>query len=68
MSETKDKITIEDVASYLAKHKAKILEDFAKAYLAETNLKPSQVELVHKHSVTGTEINDVFYFREKKNG
>jgi len=45
-----------------------ILEAFCKAYLAESGLMPSEIELVHTSTNEGNEIINTFSFREKKDG
>lgn len=65
--ETIDDITIEEVVKELEKNRNKILEEFSKAYLAETGLLPSQVELVHKKlPLTDGIIEETYQFRRKK--
>lgn len=58
-------ISVEEAVAELAKHRNKILEEFSKAYLAESGLLPSQVELVHKITTEKDIITDIFYFRKK---
>lgn len=62
----KDNVTLDQAAAEIAKHKDRILEDFTKAYLIETGLKPSQVELVSSQRTENGTIETVYYFREKK--
>jgi hypothetical protein len=59
-------ISIEEALQTLVKEKHKIIEAFAKAYLAETELLPSQVELVTQQTKTGNLIEHVYYFRRKE--
>jgi len=66
-------ITEEEAMDYLAKHRDYVLNEFAKAYLAETGLKPSQIELVREvrhdkihDKMKEIEIVETFYFRERK--
>jgi predicted naringenin-chalcone synthase len=59
-------ITTEEATKYLHDRKVEIIEQFAKAYLAETGLKPSEVELVTKQESTGMIIETVYYFRKKE--
>jgi hypothetical protein len=63
--ETFNDMDMSKMAEFLKKNRNKILEEFAKAYLAETQLLPSQIELVHKSSVENEQIVDTFYFRKK---
>lgn len=56
------------VVAEIMKNRQSVLEDFAKAYIADTGLKPSQIELVHKHETNENEIIDTFYFKEKDDG
>lgn len=59
-------ISEEDVVKKLVEERSKILEQFAKAYLAETGLLPSTVELVtHQFPVENNIIETVYYFRKK---
>lgn len=58
-------ITEDQAAQELIKNRDKILEDFATAYLAETKISPSEVELVSKQNTNGTEIETVYFFRKK---
>lgn len=51
----------------LQKHKFKILEDFARAYLAEQNILPSEIELVHQQLPTVNNIIEhKMFFRKKE--
>lgn len=63
-TETQD-ITVEEVARKLQEHRSEILEQFSTAYLAESGLLPSQVELVHESKIEEGVITDTFYFRRK---
>lgn len=42
-----------------------ILDHFAKAYIAETGLKPSEIELCTQQRTTDKTIEHVFFFRRK---
>ena len=59
-------ITEEQMLEALQLQRDKILEEFQKAYLAETNTLPSEIELVHSSTVQGKEIINTFYFRKKQ--
>ena len=60
-------ISIEDAMKELHKNRKRILLDFAKAYLAETELSPSEVHLVESHFMTPDgKIETIFEFRRKK--
>lgn len=52
---------INQLVKDVLERRASILEDFAKAFVAETGLMPSEVELCEEHRPS--EI--VFYFRKK---
>lgn len=49
----------------LNEERNKILNEFAKAYLAETNILPSEVELVSIQTHKEKEIETVYFFRKK---
>lgn len=54
-----------DAVKKLAEERNKILEAFGKAYLAESGLLPSQVELVSEQNISGSTIENIYYFRRK---
>lgn len=59
-------ITVEEATKYLTEKRLEILEQFAKAYLAETGLAPSEVELVTQQMpVIDNKIETVYFFRKK---
>lgn len=58
-------ITLEEAMKKLQTEKHKIIEAFAKAYLAETGLMPSEVEMCHQQTTNGTVIENVIFFRRK---
>ena len=59
-------ISVEDVVKKLAQERDKILEQFAKAYLAESGLLPSQVELVTQQlPIIDGKIENIYFFRKK---
>jgi hypothetical protein len=60
-------MTAEDVVKKLAEERDKILEAFAKAYLAESGLLPSQVEMVTQQLPMNDQniIETIYYFRRK---
>lgn len=65
---TFNNIDIESAVKQLAEQRDKILNEFAKAYLAETSLLPSQVELVSQQMpMTEDKIIETVYFFRKKN-
>ena len=66
-TEYKD-VTLNEAIEKLHKEKNRILDEFAKAYLAETGLMPSDVELVTQQSRNGDIIENVFYFRRRNGG
>lgn len=55
----------EDALKKLTEKRDQILSDFAKAYLAETETSPSEVELVSEQKQDGSKIETIFYFRKK---
>ena len=59
-------ITTEEAVKYLADKRNEILESFTKAYLAESGLMPSQVELVTQQMPTENNIIETVYFFRKK--
>jgi len=61
-------ISIEDAMLELRKKRDEILSDFSKAYLAETSLLPSEVELCCQETVKDANmIETVYFFRKKQN-
>jgi hypothetical protein len=60
-----DNISLKDALKQLETHKTKILAEFATAYLAETGLNPSEVELVQVQTTTDKEVTTVLSFRKK---
>lgn len=61
-----DPISIEEAMKKIRDEKSKILEAFAKAYLAESGLMPSEVELVCQEDTSNkTLIQHVYFFRRK---
>jgi len=63
---TYNAITVEDAIKKLAEERDNILEAFAKAYLAESGLLPSQVELVTQQMpVKDGIIENKYFFRRK---
>lgn len=59
-------ISIEEATQKLQENRDQILEEFAKAYLAETKLLPSEVELVCHQEMNGAIIENVYFFRRKQ--
>lgn len=56
-----------DAVKKLVEERSKILEAFAKAYLAETGLLPSTVELVTQQMpMENNIIETVYYFRRRE--
>jgi hypothetical protein len=59
-------ISLNDAVMKIQKEKAKILEEFAKAYLAETSFQPSEVEMVHQRMpIKDGIIENVIFFRKR---
>lgn len=63
-TETKG-ISEEEAMERLTKEKSRILSDFANAYLAETGIAPSELELVVKEVKTNSTIEITYSFRRK---
>jgi hypothetical protein len=61
-------IDLDEAMKELIEKRDEILSSFAKAFLAESGLSPSDVELVHKSYTENNEIINTFYFRERKDG
>lgn len=67
MKETEyNNITEEEVAKLIHKERDKILEEFTKAYLAETQLMPSEIQLVCKTFTEDGKMVTEYEFRRKK--
>jgi hypothetical protein len=58
-------IDINEMVKTLNKHRDEVLENFSKAYLAETGLMPSEVELVSQVLRNDKTIETVYFFRKK---
>jgi predicted metal-dependent hydrolase len=58
-------ITEAEATLRLRQERDKILSEFTKAYLAETGLKPSEIELVSQRNVLGSLIEETYFFRKK---
>ena len=59
-------INEQEVVQELIKNRNKILEAFTKAYLAETQLMPSQIELVTRQMpIKDGIIENIFFFRKR---
>lgn len=59
-------ISLNEAISKLQEEKHKILEEFAKAYLAETELLPSQIEMCHQQlPIKDGIIENIIFFRKK---
>jgi len=61
-------LSIDDYVKELHSKRKEIIEAFGKAYLAETKLFPSEIELVCKETKTGNTIEAIFEFRRKQDG
>lgn len=61
-------VDVQEAMKEIMSKRNEILEEFCKAYLAESGLMPSQIELVHTSTNEGNEIINTFSFREKKDG
>lgn len=65
-TEEYNNINTEEMLKKLLEKRNEILEQFAKAYLAETGLLPSQIELVTQQMpVENNIIENVYFFRRK---
>lgn len=71
-NEILNNISEKEATELLTKHRDKILSDFAKAYIAETGLLPSKIELIHEirqdkidDKTKEIEVIETYYFREK---
>lgn len=58
-------ITEQEAVARLLQEKNKILSEFTKAYLAETGLKPSEIEFVTQKNVIGAIVEETYFFRKK---
>lgn len=58
-------VTADEAYKIILAKRHEILDHFAKAYIAETGLKPSEIELCTQQNVNGTMIENVFFFRRK---
>lgn len=63
--EKESQLTLTEIAQKLVKERNKVLDDFAKAYLAETKIMPSDLELVVREERTKDVIETIYYFRKK---
>lgn len=58
-------LTSEEAVKIILAKRQEILENFSRAYIAETGLMPSQIELCTKQVTDGTTVENIFYFRRK---
>lgn len=65
-SEEYNNISVEEMVKKLREKKHEIIEAFAKAYLAESGLMPSEVELCCQETRNGNLIEHVYFFRRKQ--
>lgn len=66
MKEVKhENVNLQEAMEEIMKNRDKILEDFAKAYLAEKKVNPSDIELVQQKVNSDDGIEYIFYFRIK---
>lgn len=66
--EYKNLETIQEMIDKLLKHRNEILDNFAKAYLAEQKVMPSEIELVEQTIKEDNTIKEVIYFFRRKDG
>jgi len=60
-----ENISLDQMAEQIKKERVKILNEFAKAYLAETQINPSELELVQRQESKDGLVETVYYFRRK---
>jgi hypothetical protein len=58
-------LTGDEAAKIILAKRHEVLDHFAKAYIAETGLMPSQIELCTQQVVNGTTIENIFFFRRR---
>lgn len=58
-------INIEEATQKLREERDKILNEFAKAYLAGNETNPSEIELVSQQKMENNIIETVYFFRKK---
>ena len=63
--EEHNSISVADMIKKLAEERDKILNDFCKAYLAETQALPSEIELVTLETSKDGTIEHVYFFRRR---
>lgn len=63
-----ENIDIENMVKELVQNRNKVLNEFAKAYLAETDTLPSEVELVEKRMPEKDGIIETIYYFRRKDG
>lgn len=61
-----ESISEKDALIEILKKRDEILEQFTKAYIAETGILPSKLELVNEVTEEDGNVVNIFYFREKK--
>jgi len=62
---TYNNIDINEMIKKLSEERSKILNEFSKAYLAETGIMPSEVELVCQEKNEDKTITHTYFFRKK---
>lgn len=60
-------MTPNEIAKKLVMERNKVLDDFCKAYIAETGIMPSDLELVTREESDGNRFETVYFFR-RRNG
>lgn len=65
-----ENLKLENLVQELIKNRDVILNDWAKAYISETGVLPSEVELVEQRSdkIENGKIETIYFFRRKING
>lgn len=60
-------LSLNEIANKLIKERNRILDEFAKAYIAEQKIMPSELELVVREEMEGNTVETIYYFRKKDN-
>lgn len=67
-NQSNEDLSINEIADKLIKERNKVLDNFAKAYIAEQKIMPSELELVVREESSGTVAETIYYFRKKTQG
>lgn len=63
--ETFENVNQEEATKKLIEKRDEVLNAFAKAYLAEAQVLPSEIELVSQQTTEGNTVETVYFFRLK---